>query len=92
MAKVEIFYAEMCGLCHEAMDYFKAQGIDFEAYEVTWTGEDWEDSEHAREMRRRCGPDVDFVPQIFVDGKHIPGWKTLSAMIESGELARLLGG
>lgn len=90
MAKVEIYYAQMCGLCHKAMDYFREKGIPFDAYEVKWKGDGWEDSENAREMRRRCGDDVDFVPQIFINGRHIKGWKTLSVLIESGEIDREL--
>lgn len=91
MARVEIFYAQMCGLCHKAMDYFRDNGIPFDAYELTWGGDAFVDSEHTRDLYRRLGGDVDYVPQIFIDGKHIAGWKTLSAMIESGELRALLG-
>jgi glutaredoxin len=90
MPKVEIFYADMCDLCHKAMDYFTEKGIAFESYKLKWTGGDWEDSENAREYKKRCG-DLDFVPQIFIDGKHIKGWKTLSELIETGEIDDLIG-
>jgi len=89
MARVEIFYAQMCGLCHEAMDYFRGRGIEFDAYEVQWKGDGWVDSENSRLMKERCG-DVDFVPQIFIDGKHIKGWRTMEKLIESGEIDGLL--
>jgi len=89
MVDVLIFYAPMCGLCHEAMDYFKAQGIPFEACEVKWSGDGWEDSPNARRMKELCG-DVDFVPQIIINGRHIKGWRSLEPMIKSGELKQLL--
>ena len=90
MARVEIFYAQMCGLCHEAMDYFCSRGVKFDSYEVKWVGDAFEDSDNSRELYRRCGKDIDFVPQIFIDGRHIPGWKTLSELIESGEIDAIL--
>jgi glutaredoxin-related protein len=41
-------------------------------------------------MFRRCGETVDFVPQIFIRGTHVAGWRKLEPMIESGEFDRLL--
>jgi glutaredoxin len=81
----------MCDLCHKAMDYFRERGIPVDAYELKWKGDGWEDSENARELKRRCGEDVDFVPQIFIDGRHIPGWKTLSELIETGKIEAWIG-
>ncbi len=89
MAKVEIYYAQMCDLCHKAMDYFSEKEIEFESYEVKWKGEGWLEDDNSREMLRRCG-DVDFVPQLFINDQHIKGWKTLSALIETGEIENLL--
>jgi len=88
-ASVEIYYSQMCGLCHEAMDYFKQNNIDFNAYEVEWKNDGWVDSENSRRMSRHCG-EVSFVPQFLINGKHIEGWKTLKPMIDSGELKSLL--
>lgn len=82
---VEIFYAEICGLCHRALAYFRERGIAVRACEVHWDGNAFVDSENAREMRRRCG-DVDFVPQIFIHGRHIAGWRSLEPLIASGEI------
>lgn len=89
MPKVEIYYAQMCSLCHKAMDYFKSKGIEFTAYEVFWKNDAWVDDDNSREMIRRCG-DVDFVPQLFINDQHIKGWKTLSHLIETGEIDELL--
>ncbi len=86
--KVEIYYAEICGLCHKAMDYFRSVGVPFEAYELEWDEEreEFVESPVRRELYERCGECVDFVPQIFIDGNHIKGWKSLEPMIESGEI------
>lgn len=89
MPKVQIYTAQMCSLCHEAMDFFRSRGIPFTAYELKWSGNGWEDSPAARELARRCGP-VDFVPQIFINGRHIAGWRTLSELIRTGEVDALL--
>lgn len=90
--RIEIFYADICGLCHQAMDVFRGRNLPFTAYEVHWDGAAgaFVDSPHAREMHRRCGAVVDIVPQIFVNGRHIAGWRRLEPMIHSGEFDRLL--
>jgi glutaredoxin len=90
MAEVEIFYSQMCGLCHKAMDFFREKDVAFDAHEVEWQGGGWKDTPAARRMRQLCG-DVDFVPQILIRGRHIKGWRTLEPMIESGEILTLLG-
>ena len=87
---IEIFFSQMCGLCHEAMDFFRARGLEFEAFEVQWQGEELADSEHARDLKRRV-PDVSFVPQIFVDGRHIAGYRSLEELIRTGEIEEILG-
>lgn len=89
--KIEIFFSQLCGGCHDAMDYFRGRGLPYESYEVKWEpGGRLADGENEQELRRRCG-DVDFVPQIFVDDKHVGGWLALSALIENGEVEALLG-
>lgn len=89
---IEIYFADMCGLCHKTMDYFRGRGLAFQAYEVHWDERKnaFVDSAHARAMYARCGSEVDFVPQIFINGRHIAGWRKLEPMIHSGELDRLL--
>ena len=90
--RIEIFYADICGLCHKAMDYFRGRGLAFQTYEVHWDqrADAFVDSAHARAMYERCGGTVDFVPQIFINGRHIAGWRKLEPMIQSGELERTL--
>ena len=92
MPEIEIYYAQMCGLCHEAMDYLSGRGLEFSSYELKWDAEEGRfKGEHAEEFYKRCG-DVDYVPQLFINGRHIKGWKTLSALIESGEIDDILSG
>lgn len=90
---IEIYFAEVCGLCHKAMDFFRSRNLPFTSHEVFWDREqdDWVPSPVVEEMKQRAG-DVDFVPQIFIKGTHIPGWKKLEPMIASGEFDRLLEG
>ncbi len=91
---IDIYYAKICGLCTKAIEFMRSRGLDFHAYAVTWDeqADSFEDSQNAREMYRRCGDTVDFVPQIFLNDKHIAGWRKLEPMIESGEFDRLLHG
>jgi glutaredoxin len=89
---IEIYYADICGLCHKALNYFKERKLPVTAYEVDWDAErdQWVDSDNVKQMLARAGA-VDFVPQIFLHGKiHISGWKRLEPMIESGAFDRLL--
>ena len=88
---IEIFHARICGLCHKALAFFEERGLPVLAYEVEWdeAADRFVDSENSREMFRRCG-ETDFVPQIFVNGHHIPGWRKLEPMIASGAFDRLL--
>ena len=92
MVSVEIYYARVCGLCTKALDFFRGRGVTFTAYALEWDGEKEEfvDSANTREMYKRCGERVDFVPQMFVGDEHIKGWRKLEPMIESGEIDSLL--
>jgi glutaredoxin len=89
MPRIEIFYAQLCGACHDAMDYFTARGIPFESYEVKWQGDDWLDDDNGQRFKEHFGT-ADFVPQLMIGDRHIKGWRELSALIESGEIESLL--
>lgn len=92
MIKIEIYYAQICGLCHKALDFFAERRLPVQAHEVHWDGErdQWVDSENVRVMLQRAG-EVDFVPQIFInETHHISGWRQLEPMIQSGDFDRLL--
>jgi glutaredoxin 3 len=91
MQKIEVFYSQLCGACHDAMDYFTERGVPFESYEVKWRDGDWLDDENGRRFKARFG-DADFVPQIMIGDRHVKGWKELSGLIERGEIDSLLQG
>jgi len=90
--RIEVYYADICDLCHKAMDFLRSRNLPFETYEVHWdaAADAFADSAHTREMYRRCGGVVDIVPQVFVNGHHIAGWRKLEPMIQSGEFDKLL--
>ncbi len=92
MKKIDIYYAPVCTLCTQAIEYFRSQGLSFTAHAVEWdeTADAFTDTPVSQEMHTRCGQTVDFVPQIFIDNTHIPGWRKLEPMIESGEIETLL--
>jgi glutaredoxin len=76
MTPVVVFYADICPLCHNALNYLRGRDITVDAREVFWDAkaDAFIDGENTREMYRRCGKRVDFVPQIFIGNTHIPGW------------------
>lgn len=92
MAAIDIYYARICGLCTNALEFFRERGATFTAFAVEWNGakEEFLDSENTRAMYERCGEKVDFVPQMFIGDRHIKGWKTLEPMIQSGEIDALV--
>ena len=85
-----IFYADICGLCHQAMNYFRGRGLAIETREVHWDGSAFVDSENVREMYQRCGGPTDFVPQLFINGQHVAGWRSLEPLIASGKIEDIL--
>ena len=89
---IDVYYARVCGLCTKALEFFRSRGATFTAHAVEWDADHdaFADSPAAREMHRRCGETVDFVPQIFIGNRHIKGWRTLEPMIASGEIDRLV--
>jgi glutaredoxin len=89
--KIDVYYYAECGACKKAIEYLESQGLDFCAFHVEWNEEAdrFEDSANTREMYRRCGEQIDFVPQVFVGETHIPGWMKMRPMTESGEFDKL---
>ena len=89
--KIEIYYAEVCGLCHKALDFFAERQLPVQAHKVEWDGQRdrWVDSKNVHDMLRRAG-EVDFVPQIFINDQHIGGCDDMHALDHAGELTALL--
>lgn len=88
---ITIYYASICGLCHKAIEFFISRGLDFDARCIGYDKETdaWLPSANLDELEQRIGS-FDFVPQIFINGTHIAGWKKLEPMIESGDFDQLL--
>jgi len=89
--QLEVYYAPVCGLCTRCIEFFRSRGLDFTAYAIGYDKENdaWVPSQNVDDMIQRAG-ETDFLPQIFVNGDHIGGWRKLEPMIESGEFDRLL--
>ena len=92
MANVEVYYSDMCGLCHVAMDYLTENNILFDKYKLKWDAkaDDWEDTDASRRLFERCGEKVGFVPQFFINDHWVSGWRELEPLINSGELHTML--
>lgn len=92
MNDVHIYYSKVCGLCTKAINYMHSRGVTFTAFAIEYDAQadEFVDSENTREMYRRCGEKVEFVPQIFIGENYIGGWRKLEPMIESGEIDSLL--
>ena len=91
--EITIYYAHVCGLCTKAIEFLRSRNLDFHAKPVEWDNraDAFIDTPNAREMIKRCGETVDFVPQIFIGTSHIKGWRKLEPMITNGAFDRLLG-
>ena len=92
MKQIDLYYSRVCGLCTKAIDFFHSRGVTFTAYAVEYDAEAdaFVDSDNTREMYRRCGEKVEFVPQIFIGGQVIGGCNELFTANDNGTLQRLL--
>ena len=90
--KIDIYYSKICDLCSEAIDFFHKHGTTFTAIAIEYDSHSnmFIDSDHTREMYRRCGEEVEFVPQIFIGKHHVGGWRKMETLIRSGKLEQLL--
>lgn len=67
--KVEIYGAEWCTYCKQAVQLCESQSIQFDYIDI-------DDSSNLRNLETRVGGKVRSVPQIFLDNRHIPGGYT----------------
>ena len=84
MAKVEMYFRDMCPYCLRADRLLASKDIEVERINI------WEVPGARDQMIERSGGG-NTVPQIFIDGKHIGGSDALGMLEASGELDRLLG-
>lgn len=81
---IEIYTSRFCPYCRSAKDLLASRKIAFSEIDIAANGERLE------EMIARSGGEAT-VPQVFVEGRHIGGIRSLRELARSGELERLLG-
>jgi glutaredoxin 3 len=84
MKKVTVYTSPSCPYCVRAKELLKRRNIPFEEVLVSW------DDEAAWEAMEKRSGGMKTVPQIYVDEKLVGGFTELSALDQSGELAKLL--
>lgn len=67
MAKVRIYTTSGCNFCHQAMDYLKEKGVEFESFDVG------ADKDAYQEMRKISGG-LRSVPILAIEDKVIVGF------------------
>lgn len=67
--KVEIYGAEWCTYCKQAVKLCEAKGIEYDYVDV-------DDTSNLKGLESRIGGKARTIPQIFLDGLHVPGGYT----------------
>jgi glutaredoxin len=64
--KIEIYGAEWCNFCKQAVSLCESKSIEYDYIDV-------DDSANMRQLEERLGSKARTVPQIFKDGLLVPG-------------------
>jgi len=64
--KIEIYGAEWCSFCKSAVSLCESKGLQYDYIDI-------DDSKNLKLLEERIGVKVKSVPQIFLDGQHVPG-------------------
>jgi glutaredoxin len=64
--KVEIYGAEWCAYCKQAVQLCESQSIEYEYIDVDESG-------NMKALQERMGTPARSIPQIFVDDAFLPG-------------------
>lgn len=64
--KVEIYGAEWCTFCKNAVQLCENKDIEYKYIDIDETA-------NLRSLEERVGTKIRSVPQIFLDGSHVPG-------------------
>ena len=70
---IEIYTSRTCGYCYAAKSLLNERGLTYIEIDVTF------DDEKRREMMERSKQRT--VPQIFIDGKSIGGYRELARLL-----------
>jgi glutaredoxin 3 len=73
-AHIEIYTSRTCGYCYAAKSLLHEHGLAYTEVDVTF------DAEKRREMMERSKQRT--VPQIFIDGKPIGGYRDLVGLLK----------
>ena len=79
--KIVIYTADYCSFCHAAKELLRSRGLEFQDIDVTN-----DDAEREKLAQRTGGRET--VPQIFIDGKSIGGYRELVELDKKGGLGR----
>lgn len=81
--KIQVFTLSTCRYCTMAKDLLKKRGLAFDEIEISR-------KPLVRKMLKEKTGGQTSVPQIFIDNKHIGGFRELSLLEQSGKLEKLL--
>lgn len=81
---VQIYTTKSCGYCHAAKEFFRKKGLAFEEIDVTGEPEKRAWLLEATGLRT--------VPQVFINGEPIGGFREVMRLEARGELDSLLAG
>jgi glutaredoxin 3 len=70
---IEIYSSRNCSYCHAAKTLLNSRGLNYTEIDVTF------DADKRREMMDRAKQRT--VPQIFIDGKSIGGFRELAQVL-----------
>ncbi len=84
MPDIEIYSSGFCAYCVAAKNLLKAKGLSWREIRIDM-------DPAAREVMLARSGGRRTVPQIFINGTHVGGFRELAAAEHDGTLAKLLG-
>lgn len=81
--EIEVYVTNYCPYCTQAKSLLDAKGVKYEVVDVTG-----DDDARIKLVERANG--MKTVPQIFIKGEHVGGFRDLSALDEAGKLDAML--
>jgi glutaredoxin 3 len=63
---IEIYGAEWCGFCKQAVALCESKSLQYSYIDI-------DDTANMRSLEQRVGGQIRTVPQIFMNGQHLPG-------------------
>jgi glutaredoxin 3 len=79
VTRILLYTTPFCGYCRAAKRLLQDKSVEYEEIDVAF------DAEKRAEMIQRAGG-LRTVPQIFIHGRHIGGYRELAALERDGKL------